>query len=90
MSVDYINHLLESRERTQRFTGVKLARLRNEPQFHHAIRDLSVDQEEDVYIRLEGLSYLTSACRESARDLFTPYLKSVDPQTRLESVIALG
>jgi hypothetical protein len=90
MPAGYINHLLESRERTQRFTGVKLARLRAEAQFRDTVRELAFDQEEDVYIRLEGLSYLTAVCRESARDLFTPYLTSVDPQTQLESVIALG
>jgi HEAT repeats len=90
MPARYITQLLESRERTQRFTGVKLARLRKEPQYHEAVRDLAVDQEEDVYIRLEGVSYLTAVCGESARDLFTPYLQGVDPQTQLESVIALG
>ena len=54
------------------------------------MRELSVDEEEDVYIRLEGLSYLTAVCGQSARDLFAPYLQSVDQQTQLESVIALG
>ena len=86
----YIAQLLESRERTQRFTGVKLARLRNEPQYRDPVTELSADQEEDVYIRLEGLSYLTAVCNASARELFTPYLQNVDPQTQLESVIALG
>lgn len=90
MPAGYIDHLLDSRERTQRFTGIKLARLRNEAQFRDAVQELSVDQEEDVYIRLEGLSYLTSVCGAPARDLFTPYLNNVDPQTQLESVIALG
>ena len=85
-----IAQLLESRERTQRFTGVKLARLRNEPQYRDPVTELSADQEEDVYIRLEGISYLTAVCDVSARELFTPYLKSVDPQIQLESVIALG
>src|ERR1035437_2551997 len=86
----HIAQLLESRERTQRFTGVKLARLRNEPQYREPVTELSSDQEEDVYIRLEGLSYLTAVCNASARELFAPYLQSVDPQTQLESVIALG
>jgi hypothetical protein len=86
----HIAQLLESRGRTQRFTGVKLARLRKEAQYRETVKELSADQEEDVYIRLEGLSYLTAVCGEAARDLFTPYLKSVDPQTQLESVIALG
>jgi HEAT repeat protein len=69
---------------------VKLARLRNEPQYRDPVTELSADQEEDVYIRLEGLSYLTAVCNASARELFAPYLQSVDPQTQLESVIALG
>ncbi len=86
----YIAQLLESRERTQRFTGVKLARLRHEPQYRDPVTELCADQEEDVYIRLEGISYLTAACGASARELFTPYLQSVDPQTKLESVNALG
>jgi hypothetical protein len=86
----HIAQLLESRERTQRFTGVKLARLRKEPQYRGPVTELSIDQEEDVYIRLEGISYLTAVCNASARELFTPYLQSLDPQTQLESVIALG
>lgn len=90
MPAGHITQLLGSRERTQRFTGVKLARLRKEPQFCGLVRELSGDEEEDVYIRLEGISYLTAVCGESARDLFTPYLQSVDQQTQLESVIALG
>jgi HEAT repeat protein len=39
---------------------------------------------------LEGLSYLTAVCGEPARELFTPYLQSLDPQTQMESIIALG
>ncbi|HEX7182025.1 MAG TPA: HEAT repeat domain-containing protein [Thermoanaerobaculia bacterium] len=87
---NHITHLLSSRERSLRFTGVKLARLRNELVFCDPVADLANDTEEDVYIRLEGLSYLTAVCGVSARDLFTPYLASTDPQTQLEAVIALG
>jgi HEAT repeat protein len=86
----HIAQLLESRERTQRFTGVKLARIRNEQQYRDPVEELSSDQEEDIYIRLEGMSYLTAVCNEPAREIFTPYLQSVDPQIQLESVIALG
>jgi hypothetical protein len=85
-----IGHLLSSRERTLRFTGIKLARLRNEPAFRDLVTDLANDEEEDVYIRLEGLSYLTAVCGISPRHLFPPYLASADPQTQLEAVIALG
>lgn len=90
MPARHIAQLLESRERTQRFTGVKLARLRREPQYQDAVRELSGDQEEDVYIRLESISYLAAVCGEPADHLFMPYLESSDPQTQLESVIALG
>jgi hypothetical protein len=86
----YIAQLLESRERTQRFTGVKLARFAKSRSIATVITGLSADREEDVYIRLEGLSYLTAVCNEPARELFMPYFQSVDPQTQLESVIALG
>ena len=82
--------LLGSRERTQRFTGVKLARLRRETQYREAVTELTHDPEEDVYIRLEGASYLTAVSGESARLLFEPYLGNSDVQTQLEAVIALG
>jgi hypothetical protein len=87
---NHISHLLSSRERTLRFTGVKLARLRNDTSYRAAIADLASDEEEDVYIRLEAVSYLASIIGASARDLFQPYLKSPDQQTQLEAVIALG
>lgn len=86
----FIDHLLHSRERTLRFTGVKLARLQNKPEFEDAIADLAADAEEDVYIRLEGLSYLTATCNKPARELFRPYLESVDQRNQLEAVIALA
>lgn len=41
MSRNHISELLSSRERTQRFTGVKLARLRNERSYSKSIRDLA-------------------------------------------------
>jgi hypothetical protein len=86
----HIIHLLASRERTQRFTGVKLARLRGEPAHQSAAVELASDDEEDVYVRLEAASYLVSTCGQSARTLFGSYLDSPDPQTRLEAVIALA
>lgn len=87
---DHISHLLSSRERTQRFTGVKLARLREDPSHAEAVRAITGDEEEDVYIRLEGASYLVSVCGAAAADLFTPFLERADPQIQLETVIALG
>lgn len=89
LPTDHIAKLLSSRERTQRFTGLKLARLRNESQFAQEAQELSCDDEEDVYVRLEAVSYLLTSCGRSV-DLFEPYLKSADQQTQLEAVIALG
>ena len=82
--------LLESRERTQRFTGVKLARLRYQNRYADAVSELTSDAEEDVYVRLEGASYLASICGRGAEALFKPYLESTDQQNQLEAVIALG
>jgi hypothetical protein len=86
----HIAHLLASRERTQRFTGIKLARLRGEPEHQATAAELVGDDEEDVYVRLEAVSYLAAVCGQSPRTLFGPYLGSPDPQTRLEAVIALA
>ena len=85
-----VTSLLASRERTQRFTGVKLARLRRDAIHSDAITDLATDDEEDVYIRLEGASYLASICGEDVEGLFRPYLNSPDRQNQLEAVISLG
>jgi hypothetical protein len=86
----YVSQLLRSRERTLRFTGVKLARLRRDDSVHGEISALAADPEEDVYIRLEAASYLASVCDSPAADLFEPYCSSTDRQTQLEAVIALG
>ncbi len=86
----HIDHLLASRERTLRFTGIKLARLRNEPQYQSTAAEMVADDEEDVYVRLEAASYLAAVCGQPARPLFDPYLNSPDQQTRLEAVIAIA
>ena len=86
----HLSHLLSSRERTQRFTGVKLARLLDDGSHRRVVSNLADDLEEDVYIRLEAISYLAAVCGESARELFDSYLKSPDEQIHLEAVIALG
>lgn len=90
LTPDHISRLLASRERTLRFTGVKLARLRGDPQFQLPIQELRLDPDEDVYIRLEGAAYLASVCAEPTRELFAPFLESSDQQTQLEGVITLG
>ncbi len=86
----HIQNLLLSRERTQRFTGVKLARLVRDSKYTSAIEQLSQDIEEDIYIRLEGMAYLASVAGYPARDVFDGPLKSADQQTQLEAVIAIG
>ena len=85
----YLRRLIASRERTQRFTGVKLARLRRDASLEE-IANLEADQEEDVYIRLEAAAYLIAVQNVAAEDLFAPYLMSPDQQIQLEAVIALG
>ena len=67
LPADHIATLLSSRQRTQRFTGLKLARLRNEPGFEEHAREMANDKEEDVYVRLEAISYLVGCCKHSAR-----------------------
>lgn len=90
LSKDHIAKLLGSRERTQRFTGVRLARLRKESQYAKQIQELANDVEEDVYVRLEAASYLVACCKRSAAKSFAPFLQSGDQQTQLEAAIALG
>lgn len=87
---DHFSQLLGSRERTQRFTGVKLARLVADPGHRESIANLVSDAVEDVYIRLEAASYLAGVCGEAAVELFEPFLRHSDPQIQLEAVIALG
>ena len=86
----HLPRLLASRERTQRFTGVKLARLRGDDSFGTPIASLEKDHEEDFYIRLEAVAYLVAVRNVGAEGLFAPYLASPDQQVQLEAVIALG
>ena len=86
----HLPQLLESRERTQRFTGVRLARLRGDGSLGTPIAGLERDREEDVYIRLEAVAYLVAVGHLGAAGLFAPYLASPDPQIQLEAVIAMG
>ena len=86
----HIAALLSSRERTQRFTGVKLARLLRDGSHPAIIEQLARDPEEDIYISLEAMSYLAAVAGYSARDLFESPLKKPDEQTQLEAVIAIG
>ncbi len=85
-----IPQLLRSRERTVRFAGTKLARLRRVLDVQGDVSTLAADAEEDVYTRLEAASYLVSVCGYSARVLFDSFSTSADQQTQLEAIIALG
>jgi HEAT repeat protein len=90
LKAQQIRQLLRSRERTQRFTAVKLARLLGRHDFAKEIRSLSNDPEEDIYVRLEACCYLASVCNESARHRFSAFLATQDEQGQLEVAIALG
>jgi hypothetical protein len=87
---DHIARLLASRERTQRFTGVKLARLRADAGYCEGVAALLRDPEEDIYVKLESASYLSALCGQSLAQNIGQYLTSPDPQIQLESVITLG
>ena len=86
----HVRGLLKSKERTQRFTGVKLARLLNQRDLREVVAKLVNDAEEDVYIRLEGASYLASGEGYHVEELFQGYLANPDDQIKLEAVISLG
>src|SRR5205807_2192372 len=45
---------------------------------------------EDIYVKLEGVSYLAAICGRTVADNIRPYLASADPQIAIESVITLG
>jgi hypothetical protein len=87
---DHIARMLVSLQRTERYSGVKLARLRGDASHKEAVKRLVEDSREDVYTRLEGVSYLAGVGGESARDLFGTFLSDLEDQTKLEAVIALG
>jgi hypothetical protein len=85
-----IDNLLSSPERTQRFTGIKLARLRGEAQHREAALKLLAHPEEDLYVQLEAGVYLARVCGLPARSVLGPRLADTDNQVRLEAVIALA
>jgi len=86
-----IARMLRSRERTVRFTGCKLARLRRCAGLETVIRDLSSDPEEDPYVQMEARAYLCDVLGDSATDQFSAMLLShPDDQMRLEAAVALA
>ena len=83
--------MLRSRERTVRFTGCKLARLKRDAGLINAIRELALDPEEDAYVRMEAKSYLCEVAGDSADDQFrSTLLDDADDQMRLEAAVALA
>ncbi|MGB7217036.1 MAG: HEAT repeat domain-containing protein [Gammaproteobacteria bacterium] len=90
LAADRIIELIASPERTQRFTGIKLARLRGEASIANAVAELVEHPDEDVYVRLEGAVYLARTVEGSTEQLFRPFLNSIDAQIQLEAVIALA
>lgn len=86
-----LEQMLRSRERTVRFTGCKLARLKRDADLVGAIRDLAQDSDEDAYVRMEAKSYLCEIGGDSADDQFrSTLLDDPDDQMRLESAVALA
>jgi HEAT repeat protein len=69
---------------------VKLARLTADSDHAEMVTRITADDEEDMYIRLEGAAYLAAVCDAEAARLFAPFLQHADPQVQLEAVIALG
>lgn len=85
-----LHRFLTSKERTMRFTGVKLARVRKDATHEAAIREIAEDSDEDLYVRLEALVYLSAVIEESVQALFERYLNSGEEETALEAVISVG
>lgn len=81
---------LGSKERTMRFTGVKLARLRSDRAHERTIRALAEEPDEDLYVRLEALAYLSAVAGDPVGDLFGGYLATAVEETALEAVITIG
>jgi hypothetical protein len=86
-----LEQMLGSRERTVRFTGCKLARVKKDSGLIDAIRELAVDPEEDAYVRMEARSYLCEVAGDSADEQFrSTLLEDSDDQMRLEAAVALA
>ena len=87
---DAVEQLLGSPERTQRFTGLKLARLRGD--LSHATKSEEIRQhpEEDLYVRLEAATYLIACHGADPGQVLEPFLGNTDPQVRLEATLALA
>jgi len=86
-----VARMLRSRERTVRFTGCKLARVRRLATLEQDIRELSCDPEEDPYVQMEARAYLCDIVGDSADDQFgATLLLHADDQMRLEAAVTLA
>jgi hypothetical protein len=85
-----INDMIFSPERTQRYAGIKLLRYRNDPSFRKQILKIISHPDEDLYIQLEGIIYLSKTCGEHLKSLIYPFLNNIDEQVQLEAIIALS
>lgn len=86
-----IGRMLSSRERTMRFTGAKLARLRRFGGLETKIRELAADADEDIYVQMEARAFLCEVVGDPADAQFgAMLLRHVDPQIRLEAAVALA
>jgi HEAT repeat protein len=81
---------ITSKERTVRFTAIKLAKFRNDKQFEAEATKILADKQEDIYVRLEAAGYLVAVHKKDASGCFNDFLKNADEQNQLEAVIALG
>jgi hypothetical protein len=83
-------NLISSPERTQRFSGVRLARYTNESNLQDLILNVTNHPNEDLYVKLEGIIYLSTVCKMPVNDLISPFLNNVDQQIQLEAIVALS
>jgi hypothetical protein len=83
LSNGFIESCLASRDRTVRFSGVKLSRLCHMTEHHSIISEIASDVQEDLYVRLEAVACLASIGDIPVVKLFEEYLKSPDAQIRL-------
>lgn len=90
LAAGHIEALLKSPERTQRFTGLKLARLCAAAEHCATAEALVHHPDEDIYVKLEAAAYLARVCHRDVQAMFGPYLLDSDDQIRLETVVALA
>lgn len=85
-----LEQMLRSRERTVRFTGCKLARLKHDAGLIDAIRELAGDPEEDAYVRMEAAVALAETRTPTAFNLLRLVLEDQQQPLFLRSACAWG